>query len=92
MLSFCAGMASTMAIPPMTKAAIRATLTSSSSEAWPRLITPSRRGRAPPTRRRQRQPGDHREDRREGDRGDQRQQDGAAGRAVPAADVLGQQG
>ena len=39
MLSFCAGMASAIAMPPMTNAAMRATLTSSRSVAWPRLHT-----------------------------------------------------
>ena len=39
MLSFCAGMASAMAIAPMTNAAIRATLTSSFSVALPFLNT-----------------------------------------------------
>ena len=39
MLSFCAGMASAMAMPPITNAAMRATLTSSFSVAWPRLKT-----------------------------------------------------
>ena len=39
MFSFCAGMASAMAMPPMTNAAIRATLTSSFSVAVPFLMT-----------------------------------------------------
>ena len=39
MFSFCAGMASTIAMPPMTNAAMRATLTSSFSLAFPRFHT-----------------------------------------------------
>ena len=39
MFSFCAGIASTIAMPPMTKAAIRATRTSSFSVALPFLNT-----------------------------------------------------
>ena len=39
MLSFCAGIASAIAIPPITKAAIRATRTSSFSVASPFLNT-----------------------------------------------------
>ena len=39
MLSFCAGMASAIEMPPMTKAAILATFTSSFSVATPRLKT-----------------------------------------------------
>ena len=91
MLSFCAGMASRIAMPPMTNAAMRATLTSSFSVALPalphrRVEVVGHRGR-----RRERQAGHHGEDRREGDRGDEGQQDRAAGGAVAATDFLGEE-
>ena len=39
MFSFCAGMASAMAMPPITNAAMRATFTSSFSVTLPFLMT-----------------------------------------------------
>ena len=91
MFSFCAGMASAIAMAPMTNAAMRATLTSSFSRGLAALPHRGVEVVGHRGRRGEGQASDHREDRREGDRGDEGQQDRAACRAVAATNLLGEE-